>query len=913
MIRFFLQSVLVVTLSFLSIILQAQERVLVLSDGARSFSAGHFLDFYEDPSAALTVERVSGSDITFSPSQRDMPRFGFTQSAIWARLQVRNDSSRSEWWLDAGQPRAESVILYQRIPGGWQEFRLGLAEPFDAHITDHRANLFNIIIPPGESRTLYLRVQSRTAISLPVTLWQPEAFSQSASYTSMLNGGIFSILLSVCIYSLLASLLGRNVLYLQFGLFVICAIIFSFSYKGFTHQYLNILSGDWSVRIIAISSSAQNLFYLMYIRSYLQSKYYAPRVDRLLLMQFVLIAIALGMSIWGEFRIAAQMIIVLSLFTCFVSLLASIFVGYRGYRPAWLLVLAQLILFPIVGISIAAILGGLKPMESETLIFLAITVVIPILAVSFNNRIKVLDEANKVAQERALKAKKNMVRELELQVAERTSKLQESRAQAEAASHAKGEFLAVMSHEMRTPMTSIIGAAELLNLSDTSDENKYLLKTIGSSCDHLLMLIDDVLDLSKIETDSFELKSEAFSLEQLLKDVVEMMSITAHERGLSLTLKVETLPEWCLGDPGRLRQIIINLIGNAIKYSDDGEITVRAELLESDDVLLPVYISVEDNGCGIASHLQAKIFEPFEQLDSSSVRRRGGAGLGLAICKRLVEVMNGTIGVESRVGQGSLFWFTVDLLPLGNDRELPRSCYKAAKPLRILLAEDTTVSKEVISLLLEREGHQVTAVASGEEAVCAFATERFDLVLMDLQMQGMSGFEAAGQIWQKSDLVCGEIPIFALTASSTLDMVERCRMAGFSALVGKPLCLQELYGAIANFTDIPVSTVDVEAPLVDQSLMDDYRRCLSADELAMMMNVVLKEVTEEEKKLDIAWNSKDYEALAAIAHKVAGMAATGCLNGLSSVALQLEVAAVDYDLDRASALIAEFKKIRMAL
>lgn len=903
-----------VMLSLLALSVSAQEGVLVLSNEQGSVSAGRFLEVYEDVSGRLNVDSVSGPDVAFYSSQKEILRFGFTESAVWARLTVRNDSSHYEWWLGAGQPNTESVILYQRTPGdGWQERRLGLAEPFESHEMDHRANIFHVIIPPGESRTYYLQVKSRTALSLSVQLWQPATFVEAASLSSMFIGGVFSILLSVCVYSLLASLLYRNVLYLQFSLFVICAIIFSFSYKGFIHQYSGIPPGDWSIRIIAISSALLNLFYLIYIRHFLQSKYHAFRLDRLLLGQIGLILIAIAMSIWGDYSFSAQMIFLLTLLSCLMSFCISVFICFRGYRPACLLVSAQLILLPVVGLTVAFMFGAFPKVQTEIVSFVAISVVIPMLAVSFNSRIKVLGKESEFAQQRALEVERSMVRELEHQVIVRTEKLQEASAQAEAASHAKGEFLAVMSHEMRTPMTSIIGAAELLDSTNMSDENKYLVNTINGACNHLLILIDDVLDLSKIESSSLSLKSEVFLLQRLLEEVVALMHIPAREKGLQLTLKTDIIRERCLGDQGRLRQIIINLIANAIKYSDAGEIIVRAELLESSAAVMPIYISVEDSGCGIAPHLQARIFEPFEQLDGGSVRHSGGAGLGLAICKRLVEAMNGTISVESRLGDGSLFWFTVDLLQPENDKALSSISYKAINPLRILLVEDTQASREVLKLVLTREGHSVIAVATGEEAVGVCVAQRFDLVLMDLQLPGMNGFEAAGLIWQESDLVYGEFPIFALTASSTREMEARCRMAGFRALVGKPLSLQELYGAIACFTDIPILRIDEDSSLLNQCLMDDYRRCLSADELATMIDVVMRGLIEEEKRLDIAWKSKDFMSLAAIAHKVAGSAGLACFTEFSDIALQLESAAVANDLDKVSTLMVELKKIRMTL
>ena len=395
----------------------------------------------------------------------------------------------------------------------------------------------------------------------------------------------------------------------------------------------------------------------------------------------------------------------------------------------------------------------------------------------------VLDESN-----RLLRALVNLV-----------TGLKAEKEQAEAASVAKGRFLAQMSHEIRTPMNAITGLTELALDQSPSPQQRELLESISHAANHLLSLVNQVLDFSRLEAGTVELEQITFNLPQTVTATLLPFAVRVRSKGVGFeTVLAEDLPKQVIGDPTRLRQVLVNLVGNAVKFTNQGHIEVTVEKGEQVGRRCELHIMVRDTGIGIPQEKIDQIFAPYTQASASTTREFGGTGLGLSIVKQLLEVMQGTITVESKPGEGTSFYVTVPVdIP---DHEEQSYCAEIqdVTPQRVLLAEDNDINRMMLAKLLGKTGHYVDVVPNGRAAVDQWKKGGYSLILMDIQMPEMDGLEATRIIRSLETGQGGHIPIIAMTGQDSQEDVENCYKAGMDLHLKKPVQLCELAAAVAR-------------------------------------------------------------------------------------------------------------------
>jgi len=930
--------------------------LVLLAEPGRYSATGH-ISLLADPDGELRIEDIVRGNYpsAFSPVDERGVNLGFERSAIWVRLVIDNLLSDGElYYLQVNNPLLDEVALYIPGPDGARTYETGDRSRFDTRAVAARKFIFPLEIASGRPATVYLRIATAGSMNLSMEVLAESALLDQLLVEYSLLALYYGALAMLIVYNLyhFLRLRDRNALYYVF--FVGAYIFFQLALNGISFQFFWPQTPWWANVSLPFFLCLAYFAGVLFTRSILDTAQHSPRLHSVLGWLRWLGLAGMLLALFAPYELAIRFSVGLTA-TLVVFIAAGVVASRRGYRPAfyytlaWGVSLCMMIVFGMTSF-------GLLPVNFFTTwatqfgsAWDAI-----ILAFAISDRFYLLEEEKREVHalystelERTNQKLNTLNEELESRVSAGLAELRASNEQlraeaavrrraeqkAEAGNRAKSEFLANMSHEIRTPMNAVIGFLHLLAATELAERQRDYVRKIEMAARALLDLINDVLDLSKVESGRVELRSEAFRVDALAESALELVRTTADGKGLRLVLE-HSAAQGCAvrGDPARLRQILANLLSNAVKFTEHGRVVLGARCEPDADDKVRVLLSVSDTGIGITEEQIHRLFQPFTQADASITRRFGGTGLGLAISRKLLTQMGGDISVESRPGEGSRFSLVLSL-PSAPAEEVPARLVqepeRAAGPtpgqslagMRVLVVEDQPLNQELMSALLMNAGAEIALAGNGKAALARLAEApagAFDAVLMDLQMPEMDGYEATRRIL--ADARYEGLPIVAMSAHALAGDRDKSLAAGMVEHLFKPVDATELYRVLGRLRVEGATTEPTvgQAVAVDASDPPDGIDPAGAlvrfgGDAALYRRVLRGFCADAPADLDAlqaAMEAGDPQTALSDAHALAGVALNLGLNAVGRAARELESALEGGADARASA---HLRSLRSAL
>jgi len=743
------------------------------------------IQFLRDEQHSYGVQDLTGGSSGEQVEWQSLPtsniNFLYDESTYWFRFDLTADIEQSETWvLDINWTSLDSVSLYilDEVGGVVKTETTGDKSKAFLEGGLYRLPHFTFELDSNKQYQFLLQVKSSSSIIVPIRLSRVDVYQISEFRTQAGYGLFFGALLIMVFYNGFISVFTRDESYVFYVAYLLSLMFYQAILTGFGVQHLWGDQSFLSEQGLGLSVALSFLFGAIFIDRFLNLK----KRNRFCHRLFVI-----GIWLYGALSILSlvlpEAIIVtveqpVGLVACFAVFAIAWYEWMHGNSVARYFIIAWGLL--LVGtFSYTLLLLGLVPRNpfTENIQVVGIGIEMLVLSVALADRIN----------------RNRIERMATLQTLMETSK---ERFEVEADAKARGEFFAKMSHEIRTPIGGVLGIAELLKDTSVTEKQRKYIDTIYNAGQSLLSIVNDILDFSKMDSGNLQLECIPFELEKLVNECVDIVSVRSDQEKIQYRIIIEsTTSKNIMGDPVRLRQILLNFLGNAEKFTDRGEIVVRVSANLEKQGQETLTFKVTDDGIGLSQEQIGKLFQPFQQADESTTRRFGGTGLGLAICKELVELMGGSIGVDSRAGEGATFWFNVQLPKYVQPEKIDKDPDGCTKPkmysgVTLLIAEDNPVNVLVLKGLLKKHGIAAKYVEDGCAAVELYKQHHVDIagILMDCEMPILDGFEASKRIrLYEKELDLSPITIVALTAHSFGDFSEKAKSFGMDYYLTKPI------------------------------------------------------------------------------------------------------------------------------
>ncbi|HIJ78138.1 MAG: response regulator [Desulfobulbaceae bacterium] len=889
----------------------AAPSILQITQDRNEYSLGRHLDLLEDVGRQLTIEEITSPlhRANFSPSSWETPNFGFTSSAIWARFTLANNQAEAiDYFLEIKYPLLDHIDLYTPDnSGNFIVTKGGDYAPFGERMISYRNIIFPIQLDAGQQKTFYLRCETSSTLNLPLSLHSPAGLVKKINLEQTLLGLYYGILLVMMIYNLFIYLGLRDTSYLYYVLFVFSYMLFQLSLNGMAFEYF------WPNLIWWANSSTPLLIFIAYIfatqfaRTILDTEKNVPTIDKILQNCIVLAVTGSLASLVFDYATSIRLATMFSL-TVFIHIFAGFKCMVQGYHPAryyfcaWSISLMGVTCYALKSLGILPYTfltqWGMQIGSAWEVILLSMALANRFhltnnenkeILLSYSSR---LEETHRKLEESYIKLEdfnaelENIVRErtadltsLNENLAHEVEKRKIAEEKAEAASRAKSQFLASMSHEIRTPMNAILGMANLAAKTANTPKLQQYINIIMESGNSLLNLINDILDFSKIEAGRLDIERINFDLFETLDSLADMFSRQIYQKGLELIVIVEpNVPGAVIGDPLRLRQVLVNLINNAIKFTDKGEIVIKVSEVGGNPNKTLLNFSVHDTGSGINHKQIKKLFGEYVQADSSVTRVYGGTGLGLAISRQIVNLMGGDITAESIEGRGSTFRFTIKLSVQPTERQQQFRLPAAYSDTEIILAENHPALRQAITKMLAGFGCRIKEITGKEELDTSLSSPALPLVIIDLDhmlpLVDKARIMATLQLRQAQQQ---QTNIIVLSAPTTDISLKKMALPQSIELLSKPIKQSELFTLLCSKitgaspeknssptrSTQPISLSDLGRGLANKKILiveDDEVNQQVSSHLLTNMGILVDITNNGQEALDIL-KTKSYDAI----------------------------------------------------
>ncbi|MFL1418655.1 7TM diverse intracellular signaling domain-containing protein [Pseudomonas fildesensis] len=751
----------------------------------RSLPLGRSMQVLEDPSDTLTIADVSSPAYAaqFKTHDKATLNAGYSRSVFWLKVDLhymaKDPRSPRTWFLELAYPPLNHLDLYQRDTTGNYRMtaRTGSALPFSSRQVRQSNYLFKLNFVPDQQETLYLRLQSQGSIQAPLTLWAGTAYMEEQPLRLYVLGAIYGVLLGMLIYNLFIYLSVRDTSYLYYILYIASFGLYQLSVNGVAAEYFWPNNPWWTNAAVPFLIGSAALFGSLFARSFLHTAQHSRWINRLLLALVAGGAVVMLLSLMTSYALALRLATGLALVFTVTIFVAAIKAWYCGQRMARYFIIAWSA-FLLGGVVNTMMVLGYLPNIFLTMYASQIGSAIEVALLSL-----------------ALADRINGMREQQAQILlDASQKLEVLNLQLARSNRLKDEFLATLTHELRTPMNGVIGSLELMQTVPLDDDLAQYQQTAAGSARDMMRMVNGILTLTELQAGRLSAQPRVFSLRSVLDTLRQQFSASAQSKGLAFSIDVaDELPDRVIGDADKLLQCLDCLLDNAFKFTHEGSVRLRVVGVPHSDGGVRLSFIVTDTGIGFAFLDEATLYQSFFQLDGSMTREYGGLGIGLAICRQLIELLGGRLTHHSEPRKGSRFQLEmeVDAVPAEPKSASQFAAQRTPQECAVLLVDDNSVGQLAVRGMLLKLGYRVKTADSGTTALAALQAETFDAVLLDVPE---GGFSLCCQI--RALPGCGELPVIALSTSLNTSERERCHGIGVTERLVKPVRFEALQAVL---------------------------------------------------------------------------------------------------------------------